>query len=111
MTKEKGQEISFQIIGYAGDAFSCFSMAMEKAKLSRFEEAAQLVEQGEAQLVKAHNVQTGLLVEEANNNSVEVSLLLVHAQDHLMMTTMYEKVTNEMIALYRTIMQPGGTDE
>ena len=33
---------------------------------------------------KAHAFQTKLITEEASGNSVEVNVLLIHAQDHLM---------------------------
>ena len=56
---------------------------------------------GEEQLTLAHEAQTELLAEEAQGNDIEYSILLVHAQDHLMTTIMYERVAKEFISLYK----------
>ena len=101
MSKEEIQQISFQLIGYAGDAFSNFYSAVESAKKGEFEKTENLLKEGEQQLTKAHQSQTELLVAEANGEQMEFSVILVHAQDHLMMTIMYERIAKEFIELYR----------
>lgn len=101
MNKEEVQSISFQLIGYAGDAFSYFYQAVDKAREGRFEEAEELVAQGEKQLVQAHHAQTDLLTAEASGEDVEFSVILVHAQDHMMTAMMYERVAKEFITLYK----------
>lgn len=101
MSKEEIQQISFQLIGYAGDAFSSFYNAVESAKKGEFEKAEAFLKEGEQQLTKAHQSQTELLVAEANGDEMEFSVILVHAQDHLMMTIMYERIAKEFIELYR----------
>ena len=57
--------------------------------------------QGESELTNAHNAQTELLAKEAQGKDIEYSIMLVHAQDHLMTTIMYERVAKEFITLYR----------
>ncbi len=101
MNKEEIQEISFQIIGFAGDAFSSFFQAVTKAKEGKYGEADMLLKAGEEQMVKAHQAQTELLVTEANGDDMAYSVLLVHAQDHLMTTIMYERVAREFVSLYK----------
>ncbi len=101
MSKEEVQSISFQLISYAGDAFSCFFQAVEKAREGKPEEADRLIREGDAQLTKAHQSQTELLAAEAGGEDLAYSVILVHAQDHLMMTIMYERVAKEFITLYR----------
>lgn len=101
MDKEKLQMMSFQLISYAGDAFSYFFQAVEKAREGKFEEADQLIAEGDRQMVEAHHAQTDLLTAEASGEEMEFSVILVHAQDHLMTTMMYERVAKEFINLYK----------
>ena len=101
MNREEAQMVAFQLISYAGDAFSSFFKAGEKARNGEFDEADELIKKGESELTNAHNAQTELLAKEAQGKDIEYSIMLVHAQDHLMTTIMYERVAKEFITLYR----------
>ena len=92
MNREEAQMVAFQLISYAGDAFSSFLKAVEKARNGEFDEADELIKKGESELTNAHNAQTELLAKEAQGKDIEYSIMLVHAQDHLMTTIMYENV-------------------
>ena len=98
MNREEAQMVAFQLISYAGDAFSSFFKAVEKARNG---EADELIKKGESELTNAHNAQTELLAKEAQGKDIEYSIMLVHAQDHLMTTIMYERVAKEFITLYK----------
>ena len=71
------------------------------ARNGEFDEADELIKKGESELTNAHNAQTELLAKEAQGKDIEYSIMLVHAQDHLMTTIMYERVAKEFITLYR----------
>lgn len=101
MNKEEVQGISFQIISYAGDAFSYYCQAIESAKAGEFEKADELMELANKQMVEAHRAQTNLLTTEAQGDDIACSVIMVHAQDHLMNAVMFEKVAREFINLYR----------
>ena len=101
MEKERLQMISFQLISYAGDAFSYFFQAVEKAREGQFDESNELLAKGEMQMIEAHKSQTELLTAEASGENMDFSVILVHAQDHLMTTMMYERVAKEFINLYK----------
>ena len=101
MNREEAQMVAFQLISYAGDAFSLFFKAVEKARNGEFDEADELIKKGESELTNAHNAQTELLAKEAQGKDIEYSIMLVHAQDHLMTTIMYERVAKEFITLYK----------
>ena len=75
--------------------------AVEKARNGEFDEADELIKKGESELTNAHNAQTELLAKEAQGKDIEYSIMLVHAQDHLMTTIMYERVAKEFITLYK----------
>ena len=103
MTKEELQITSFQIISYAGDAYSHFFTAVELAEEGRYEEADAEIKAGDEQLVEAHKFQTQLLTAEASNEELEIGVILVHSQDHLMTTIMYERVAKQLIKLLKRV--------
>ena len=46
MNKEETQMMAFQLIGFAGDAFSHFFQAIDAAKKADYEEAERLIQEG-----------------------------------------------------------------
>lgn len=99
MTEETIQEMSFEIIGYAGNAFSYFYEAVEEMMEENKERAKELYNLGKKELTQAHKVQTDLLISEANGEKVNTNVILIHAQDHLMTTIMYERIARQMILI------------
>ena len=99
MTKNELQGIAFQLISDAGEAFSYFYDSVEQAKVGDFEKAKELIALGEQSLNNAHKAQTDLLVAEANEEEMDFSVVLVHAQDHLMTTIMYERIAKQLISI------------
>ena len=51
----------------------------------------------------AHRIQTDLIQEEARGNHAEISLLLVHAQDHLMNAITVKELAEEFITLHKRV--------
>lgn len=76
--------ISFQLISLSGDSRSLSFEALECAKNGDFEEAENKLNQAEKKSNEAHKVQFELLSKESNGENIHFSILLVHAQDHLM---------------------------
>ena len=99
MTEETIQEMSFEIIGYAGNAFSYFYEAVEEMMEENKERAKELYNLGKKELTQAHKVQTDLLISEANGEKLNTNVILIHAQDHLMTTIMYERIAKQMIRI------------
>ncbi|MFJ6412252.1 PTS lactose/cellobiose transporter subunit IIA [Terribacillus saccharophilus] len=95
------EEISFQIILYAGNGKANAMEAIQEAKQGNFERADELIKEAGEELSKAHNVQTKLLQEEANGNGNIISVLLIHSQDHLMTAMTVRDLAVEFIELYR----------
>ncbi|XUB51482.1 PTS system lactose/cellobiose-specific IIA component [Enterococcus sp. DIV1089c] len=54
-------------------------------------------------LVQAHHSQTQMLTQEAQGNHVQVTLLTVHSQDHLMTSIAFTDLAEELIELYQRI--------
>lgn len=76
--------IIFEIISNGGNAKGLAYEAIEEAEKGNFEEAAKLLKEADEFLVQAHQTQTNILHDEAQGKHHEVSVLFVHAQDHLM---------------------------
>jgi PTS system cellobiose-specific IIA component len=101
------ENIVFNIILHAGNAKSnCFE-ALHAAKDRNFEKADQLIEQAKNELLEAHHVQTDMLQKEAAGEKKEVTLLLVHAEDHLMNAILAKDLIEEMIKLYKVLHAKG----
>ena len=94
------QEIMLQLIVNGGNARSYSMEAIHLAKVSKINEAREALEKAEEELAQAHISQTKLIQEEASGNSVEVSLLMVHAQDHLMNAITVKDLALEFIDMY-----------
>ena len=103
MNKEETQMMAFQLIGFAGDAFSHFFQAIDAAK-----EAERLIQEGKKSMKEAHDAQTDLLSAEADGKDLAYSILMVHAQDHLTMALMYERLASEFISVYKEMNELKG---
>lgn len=94
------EQIMMELIVNGGDARSKSMQAIKLAKKGDLEAAKEkLKEAGEA-LGKAHNFQTSLIQKEAAGEKTEISILLIHAQDHLMNATTVRDLAQEMISMY-----------
>lgn len=85
---------------------ACRSSAMEAialAKEGKMEEADAAIETANKEILEAHHVQTDLIRKEAGGNKVEISLLMVHAQDHLMTSIAVKDLATEFVDLYKRI--------
>lgn len=102
-TKEEISMIGFEIVAYAGDAQTDLLSALDAARDGDFEKADQLHAQANKELVDAHDVQTKLLSQEAGGGEMDVTFIMVHAQDTLMTTMMLEKQTRYMIDEYKRL--------
>jgi cellobiose PTS system EIIA component len=103
MDKSSLEGLSFQLILHAGNARSSSMEAIQLAKAGEFEEAAEKLEEANQAFLEAHHAQTSLLTKEANGEDLAVSIILVHAQDHLMTAMTVKEMAQEFIELYRKI--------
>ena len=96
------------IIAGAGDAKSYAMEAMQFAREGKFEEASQCIKNAKDALRPTHEIQTQLIRSEMGGDRAEISLLMVHAQDHLMSAVLVRELAEEIINLYR--LQAGRGD-
>lgn len=85
------------------DAGSARSYAMEAIRLARegnIADARESLKNADDELSKVHGVQTELIQNEARGNHSEVTLFMVHAQDHIMTAMLAKDLASEFIELY-----------
>ncbi|GIO18983.1 PTS lactose transporter subunit IIA [Oceanobacillus oncorhynchi subsp. incaldanensis] len=108
------EQVSFKIISLAGDAFSTLIEALQMAKKGNFQQVEVLINTAKKQVNEAHDVQTNLIVKEAQGETADFSVLLIHAQDTLMNTILMMTLVEEMISMYvdlkKQIENKGGAE-
>lgn len=97
------QEIIMQIIISGGNARSHAMEAIQLAKTKKIKEAREALYKANEELSQAHSVQTQLIQEEAAGNNKEITLLMVHAQDHLMNAITVKDLAQEFIDMYELV--------
>ncbi|WP_332634656.1 PTS lactose/cellobiose transporter subunit IIA [Halalkalibacter flavus] len=102
------EEVIFQLILHAGNGKSSAMEALAAAKRGDFVEAREKLNQAGQELNEAHHVQTSLIQGEVRGEKTEISLLMIHAQDHLMNAITVKDLAAEIIDLNELIKSNGG---
>jgi cellobiose PTS system EIIA component len=98
---ENIETIIFQIILHGGNGKSSAMEAIHAAKKGDFKLAADKLKEASDALNEAHHIQTSLIQGEIRGEKTEVSLLMIHAQDHLMNAITMKDMAAEMVDLYQ----------
>lgn len=96
-------EIVMNIIIHSGNARSSAMEAISHAKKGNTDGAKKALEESSKEMHLAHTIQTGLIQKEAGGDKTEVTLLMVHAQDHLMNALTVMDLAREIVDLYSSI--------
>lgn len=97
------EAVVMEIIVNAGEARSLCFEALAKAKKQEQEQARELLQQAKDCLNRAHLTQTQLIEADQGEGKVKMTLVMVHAQDHLMTTILAHELTNEMVSMYENM--------
>ena len=100
MTPEELELITVEIVAYAR---SKYVEALNYANEGNFGEAEKLIEEASELINEAHKVQTNMIQMEAAGNKVDVSFLMVHAQDHLMTVMLLRDIVKNFVNLAKKI--------
>lgn len=103
MESEEIQEVAFTIILHSGEARTIVHEAFKDMRTSKYESATKKLEKADEKLVEAHKAQTNLLQRYANGEDINMEIIMVHAQDHLMSTMTLREVALEMLAFYEKV--------
>ncbi|MDB2181480.1 PTS N,N'-diacetylchitobiose transporter subunit IIA [Citrobacter farmeri] len=100
---EELEEVVMGLIINSGQARSLAYAALKQAKQGDFDAAKMMMEQSRMALNEAHLVQTKLIEGDQGEGKMKVSLVLVHAQDHLMTSMLARELVTELIELHEKL--------
>ena len=103
-------DVAMGLIAGAGDARSSCMEAIELAKEGKFQKAREALTRADDSMVAAHETQTQLIRDEMSGESEGVSLLMVHAQDHLNLALVMRDVAEEFIQIHQRLMRLEGNE-
>lgn len=103
MEESKELETAMKIISHSGNAKSIGMEAIQSAKNGDFETARIKLEEANQEILQAHRAQTNLIQYEASGEKVQLNLLLIHAQDHLMTAMTLLDLVKELVELYKRV--------
>ncbi|WP_067142511.1 PTS lactose/cellobiose transporter subunit IIA [Oceanivirga salmonicida] len=108
MKYEEICERAMEIIASAGTSKSLLFEAIEFAKNGDIKKAKDLFLEAEKHLIKAHDYQTNLIIlETSEEKSLELNLIMVHAQDHLTMASIIKDSAIYFMDLYEKLNKIG----
>lgn len=97
----RSQQIAMVIIANSGEAKGLAFKALRVARDTKdVEQAKVILKEAETYINEAHRAQTELLTMSANEEEVNVDVLLVHSQDHLMTTMIAAELITELIEMF-----------
>jgi len=97
------EEVVMGLIINSGQARSLAYAALKQAKAGDFAAAQETMAQSRTALNDAHRVQTQLIESDQGEGRMKVSLVLVHAQDHLMTSMLARELIAELIELHEKV--------
>ncbi|ELY5145311.1 PTS lactose/cellobiose transporter subunit IIA [Vibrio vulnificus] len=95
--------VVMEIICNAGEARSLCFEALKLSRQKEFVLADEKLAQAKECLNKSHLVQTQLIEEDQGEGKVPMTLVMVHAQDHLMTTILAYELAVEMVELHKQL--------
>ena len=96
------EQIIMELVVNGGNGRSKALQAIQAARENHIEEAEKLLKESNEEIAKAHHFQTELIQNSMNEEQpTEVSLLVVHSQDHLMDAMVVRDLAVEMVEMYR----------
>jgi len=95
------EEAVMEIIVNAGQSRSLCFEALQAARDGNFDEANSLLREADGYARDAHKMQTKLIEQDAGEARQPMTLIMVHAQDHLMTSLLARELAGEIIHLYQ----------
>ena len=96
------EQVSFQLILHSGNARSKLLEALKQYREGLEEQAFGLMEED---LRHAHDIHFQLVQKEAGGETTSFSLLLMHAEDHLMSTITIKELVGELLPIFQSLKQ------
>ncbi len=102
MNNDHVQEI-MKVISHSGQAKSFIFESLALARKGDFTGANAVLVKADEELVVSHQAQTNLLFYDAEHNDLVVTLLMVHAADHMNSAETIRDLANELIEIIKEI--------
>lgn len=97
------EQTLFQLILHGGSARSFAKEAAELAEKGKWDEADAALQQANEEQTQAHKINTTIITKAARGESIEFSVLLVHALDLLMLAWAEIDNTEQYIRMAKRI--------
>jgi len=97
------EEAVMEIIVNAGQSRSLCFEALRSAREGDFTEARNRLNEADEFARQAHRMQTKLIEQDAGEARQPMTLIMVHAQDHLMTSLLARELTEEIIYLHQKL--------
>ncbi len=94
------EQVVMEIIVNAGEARSLCFEALQQARKGEFDVARENIKRSRECINKAHLTQTKLIELDQGEGKVPMTLVMVHAQDHLMTTIVVQELATEMLEVH-----------
>ena len=95
------EEAVMEIIVNAGQSRSLCFEALHAARQGNIDEAKSLLREADGYARQAHKMQTKLIEQDAGEARQPMTLIMVHAQDHLMTSLLARELSEEIVQLYQ----------
>lgn len=95
------EEVVMGIIVNAGHSRSLCYEALHHAKVGDFDHATELLAMAAEAGKEAHAIQTKLIEEDEGMGKTTMTLVMVHAQDHLMTSILCREIITELVQIYK----------
>ncbi len=92
--------VIFDIITASGDAMNLVMEALDLIADKDINLAKEKLISSKEYILKAHKRQTELIVKAANGEPQPMSILMVHAQDHLMNVMLASQMADKIIKIF-----------
>lgn len=100
---ENLEQIIFEIIIHGGNARAKAYDALRAVQQYDFKKAEEFMKEADEEIAQAHKIQTEIIQKEAAGEKIDITVLFVHAQDHLMTAIAEKGLIENMVDLYKRI--------
>ena len=91
----------FELISHTGEARANIFSSLEEARIKNIKKSEDLMKIADDQMIEAHNMQTKLIQEDIQSGGIDVSLLMVHAQDHYMTSQLARDLVETLVEVFK----------
>jgi cellobiose PTS system EIIA component len=97
------EQVIFEIIIHAGNARAEAYEALRAAEKGDFERSKEHMKNSEDEIAIAHKTQTDIIQRELKGEKIDMSLIFVHGQDHLMTAIAEKTLIENLITMYQRV--------